>query len=87
MTTLESLKQELEPYKDTLVIDELWTVAKLIDVIDGDDDYYWVLISPKRGKYHATCVGKWIPLKGKIDDEDYERLERIWKLNEPFWNS
>ncbi len=39
MTTLESLKQELTPYQNTLVLD-LFEVVRLVDVIDGEDDFY-----------------------------------------------
>jgi hypothetical protein len=85
VNSLEKFKEEAAPYIGTLVIDEMWTVTKLIDVIDGEDDYYWVLKAPFKGTYYASCVGGWLPLKGKIEDSDYERLERIWKLNEQFW--
>jgi hypothetical protein len=46
MTTLQKLKNELEPYKNTLVI--YWfDVVRLVDVIDGNDDYYWVFSTAK----------------------------------------
>lgn len=80
MITLEDLKTEVEPYKNTLVIDDFDTVVRLVDVIDGDDDYYWVYESRNR-IYYSSCVGGWIPLKGFIEQEKYDRMVRIWNLN------
>ena len=79
MITLESLKQELTPYQNTLVLD-LFEVVRLVDVIDGEDDFYWVYDTYK-GIVHSSCVGCWIPLKGKIDEDRYNRLVNIWNLN------
>jgi len=41
MITLKELQDELEPYKNTLVLD-CFEVVRLTGVIDGEDDYYWV---------------------------------------------
>lgn len=85
MTTLSKLKEELEPFRNTLVI-EHDTIVRLVDVIDGEnkegflDDYYWVFDS-RKGIYHSSCVGGWIPLKGFIDQKMYERMVHIWNLN------
>ena len=80
MTTLADLKAELEPFRNTLVIDDFDKVVRLVDVIDGEDDYYWVYDS-RKGIYHASCVGGWIPLKGFVEQEKYDRMVRIWNLN------
>lgn len=78
------LKLELEPYKNTLVIDDLDQVVRLVDVVyDGSnefEDFYWVFES-KNGIYHASCVSGWVALKGFIPEEKYDRLVRIWNLN------
>lgn len=79
MATLVELKIELKPYQNTLVIDG-FEIVRLVDVIDGGDDYYWVYDSHK-GIYWSTCVGGWIPLKGFIDQEKYDNLVRVWNLN------
>ena len=79
MTTLESLRKEVEPYKNTLVLD-FFQVKRLVDVIDGGDDFYWVY-DTGRGIEHSTCVGSWIPLKGKIDEKEYNKLVTVWNLN------
>jgi hypothetical protein len=85
MATLKELQDELAPYKGTLVIDEMWTVCRLLDVVAEPEDFYWKLKQPKRGTYLSSCVGGWIPLKGKIDDEEYKRLEHYFNINEPYW--
>ncbi len=79
MATLEELQQELEPYKNTLVL-SYFKVVRLVDVIDGDYDYYWVYDTEK-GIVHHSCVGGWTPLKGHIPNEDYKRLVSVWNLN------
>ncbi len=79
MNTLDDFKKELDPFKNTLVLDH-FKVVLLIDVIDGGDDYYWVYDTFK-GIVHATCVGGWVPLKGFIQEKEYTRLVNIWNLN------
>lgn len=78
--TLESLKNELEPYKNTLVIDEFDRVVRLVGVVDGEDDYYWVY-DGIRGVYWGSCVGGWIPLKGYIPEKNYNKMVSMWNLN------
>lgn len=84
MATLESLQKELQPYKSTLVIGDFDNIVLLKDVIDGEDDFYWVYfgdVSGKRQEYHSTCVGGWVPLKGYILEKSYNELVRVWNLN------
>ena len=82
---LEEFKKELEPYKNTLVLDN-FEVVKVIDIVFDEEDYeyYWVYesLNSKKKTYWSSCVGRWYPLKGKIAVEEYNNLERIWKLNE-----
>jgi len=80
MNTFEKLKRELAPYKNTLVIDDNYKVTRLVDIVDGGEDYYWVVDDMKR-LIHQSCVGGWIPLKGFIREEEYNRLVRRWNLN------
>ena len=80
MITLVDLKAELEPFKNTLVIDAFHKVVRLVDVVDGEHDYYWVYDSYE-GIYRASCVGEWIPLKGFIEQAKYDRMVHIWNLN------
>ena len=85
MATFEELQKEMEPHKGNLVLNH-FEVVRLVDVVNGEDDYYWVFKSPVRGTYWSSCVGGWMPLKGKIAEEDYMELERVWGLNEERWD-
>ena len=79
--TLADLKKEVAPYKGSLVLDG-FDVVKLIDVIEGKDDFYWVYYA--KGKViHSSCVMGWIPLKNKLDTKDYNELVRLYVLNNP----
>lgn len=85
MATFEDLQKELEPHKDSLVLDG-FEVVRLLDVVNGEDDYYWVYKSPTKGIYWSSCVGGWAPLKGHLLEKHYQDLERVWKLNEERWD-
>ena len=56
------LQAELKPYKNTLVISDSNDIVRLVDVIDGNDDYYWVYDTEK-GIIKYSCCGGWTPLK------------------------
>ena len=78
--TLDILKNEMEAFKNTLVINDLFEVVRLVDVIEDDFDFYWVYDTGKSITY-SSCLGGWIGLKGCIDDDNYNRMVRIWNLN------
>lgn len=80
-----SEKQILDDFYELaaqLVITENRDVAQLIAVATDDEDYYWVCHYTHKTVY-STCVGGVIALKGRIDDEKYERMLRNFKLNAP----
>jgi len=79
MNKLQELKKEIKPYINTLVLD-LFEVVRLVDVIDGEDDYYWKFDSQEQ-IYTSSCVVGFISLKDKLDTKTYENLVRIWNLN------
>jgi hypothetical protein len=79
-TTLKTLKAELEPYKDTLVLYHFSEVGRLVDVIDGEDDFYWVYDGAK-GLLNSSCCVGWTALKGFLPDAEYERMVHVWNLN------
>lgn len=81
MTQLAELKAELEPFKNTLVIDAPNEVVRLVDVIEEEDDYFWVYERLFDGICHSSCVMKWIPLKGYLPEEEYIRMVEMWNLN------
>lgn len=77
--TFKELQDELEPQKNALVLD-YFEVVRLVDVIDGKDDYYWVYDTGK-GIVHSSCVGRWTALKGALPDNEYKQLVNVWNLN------
>lgn len=79
MATLENLKEEMAPHYNTLVLDG-FDVVRLVNVVDEELDFYWVYDTPKGVRYSSCCVG-YIPLKDNLKHEDYNRLLRLWNLN------
>lgn len=78
MTELDKIKAEIEPYINTLVIADNYTVARLVGVVDGDLDYYW-LYDGVKGMFQESCCGGFTPLKGFIPN--YEYMVAIWNRN------
>ena len=72
--------EEFEEHKGQFVITDSHDVQRLIAVGSGDWDYYWIYWDGRKTSWH-TCVGGFIPLKGKIDDKHYDNLIRLAKLN------
>lgn len=81
MTTLDDFKKQAEPYLNTLVIGDSENVVCITDVIADEDDNYWVFYDSEDGYYYASCLFDWIPLKGFIPQERYDRLVSVWNMN------
>jgi len=56
-------------------------VILLEGIEDDGEDYYWRMFSLQRGYHLSSCVGRIDPIKGKVDDEVYNFLFGIFKLN------
>lgn len=57
-------------------------VALLLEgIVDDGEDYYWRMFDLNRGYYLSSCVCRIDYIKGKIDDEVYNFLFNIFKLN------
>lgn len=80
-TRFDVLQAEMLPYKNTLVIDQLQNLKKLVDVDDDGEDYYWVLEDKKGNISYDSAVGSFIPLKGHLDQKLYDSLIDIWNKN------
>ncbi len=71
--------EEYEQLKGQFVLN-FFDVQRLIGIVETEEDYYWALYDGR--KLHlSSCVGGVIPLKGRLDEKDYNRLIRIAKLN------
>lgn len=56
-------------------------VYRLIGLLDGTDDYYWILYDGRNISY-ITCLQRIMRLKDRLSDEDYNEILRIAKLND-----
>ncbi len=71
----------LDQYKDTLVL-YMFDVRMLRDLVDKPyDDYYWVYEDHIGNRSLASCVGRFIPLKGRLTNDEYEKLEKQFYMN------
>jgi len=85
-TQLYPFEQKVKDHIGDLVIDEAWTVVRMLGVIEGDDDNYWIVKCSNRRKIvWQTCVGGFTPLKGKIDPYKYHNMNVCFYMNEPYW--
>lgn len=56
------------------------SVYRLIGIADDDEDYYYILYDGRQVTLHS-CVGRIMPLKGYLRQEDYNEMIRLVKLN------
>jgi hypothetical protein len=86
----KGLFEEFETLKGQLVITDYHKVVKLVAIGECPEDYYYVVYDGKRLAW-TSCLTRIIQLKGKIDDQDYFELERVYELNslanESLWNT
>ena len=71
---------EFEKLKGQFVITASWKIERLIAVGEDDQDYYWITYNGRVLTWN-TCVGRIMPLKGHLLDQDYAELIRLAKLN------
>lgn len=82
-STCKNLKLILEEYeklKGQFVITSSWEIERLVGIGDDKEDWYYLTYDGRKLKWNS-CVGGLMPLKGKLDDKDYNELIRIAKLN------
>jgi hypothetical protein len=76
----ELILKIFEEHKGEFVITAADKVMRLIGVGDDGYDYCWVFWDGRDTCWHS-CVGSFIVLKNKIDENDYNNLIRMAKLN------
>ena len=80
--TYKQLLKKSKEHQGELVFNCGPTVVLLLPGIeDGGEDYYWRMFELDRGYYCSSCVGRIDAIKGKIDDEAYNFLFNIFKMN------
>jgi len=87
ITTVREMNNNLiEKYKGQLCLDAGGDLVRLIELDEDEDDYYYKCQTLNRkyednGYVRLSAVGWLIPLKGKLDDAEYEYLDNMFKLN------
>jgi len=72
--------QEFEELKGQFVITASWEIERLVAVGEDDMDYYWITYNGRKLTWN-TCVGRLMPLKGHLQNQDYNELVRLANLN------
>ncbi len=80
MTNEEIIIKYWQEHKGEHVIDVSHNVKRFVAILDGTDDYYYVLYDGKNFSYD-TCVLRLVWIKNKIDQDDYQEFIRLAKLN------
>jgi hypothetical protein len=73
------LTKEFNQHQGELVLDG-FQVVELIDLIDGEEDYYWIF-NNGRGIQGLSCVGRVIFLKDSLPEEEYNYLRSTFDYN------
>jgi len=81
MTTEERIRQEFESLKGQFVITQSHKIERLIAIGEDEHDLYWVTYDGRKLTWN-TCVGRLMPLKGYLRDEDYNEIVRLARLND-----
>lgn len=79
-TNLQQILEEFEVLKGQFVITASWEIERLVAIGEDDQDYYWVTYNGRKTTWN-TCVGRVIPLKGYLRNEDYLELCRLARIN------
>lgn len=77
---LTIILEEFEQWKGQLMLTQRNNVQRLVGVGTDEEDYYWIFYDGRRLNWES-CVGRIIPLKGHITDENYKYLSRLCDLN------
>lgn len=77
---LKIILDEFERLKGQFVITEMNKIERLITIGDDKDDWYYITYDGRELNW-SSCVGRIMPLKGQLRDQDYDYLIHIAKLN------
>ena len=72
--------QEFEQLKGQFIINDSHQIERLVAVGEDDMDYYWITYNGRKLTWHS-CVGRIVPLKGYLRENDYAEFIRLAKLN------
>jgi hypothetical protein len=77
---LKLILDEFEKLKGQFVITEMNNIERLVAIGDDQEDWYYITYNG-RELHWSSCVGRIMPLKGYIREQDYNYLVHIAKLN------
>ena len=80
MSNKEIILNEFESLKGQFVINASWKIERLVAIGSDKYDYYWITYNGRKFTW-SSCVGRLMPLKGQLRDEDYNELVRLATLN------
>jgi len=81
MSNKDLILKEFDILRGQFVIDQSWNIERLIAIAEDADDYYYCTYNGRKISFNS-CVGRIIPLKGKLDKKDYNYLVDIAKMND-----
>ena len=79
-SALQQILEEFESLKGQFVITSGQDIERLVAIGEDDEDYYYVTYNGRKLTF-SSCVGRIMPLKGYLRDEDYLELRRLARLN------
>jgi hypothetical protein len=77
---LTIIMEKFERLKGQFVITDSLRIERLIAIATDNEDYYWITYNGRDLTWN-TCVGDVIQLKGRLADEDYDKLIKGAMLN------
>lgn len=79
----KELKEKAENYKGQIVLSYLEVYRLTGEIHDDGEDYYWgyETLDSENPFIWSSCVGGFIPLKGRLTEEEYNSVERIFEMN------
>lgn len=79
MNNINLILNKYSELKGQLIISD-FQVSRLIGIVEDEEDYYYCLYDGRK-LWLTSCVGGIIPLKGYINNSDYNEMIRLCKLN------
>ena len=81
-SNLKLILEEFEKHRGQFVITDNFghSVQRFIAIAQDEYDYYYVFWDGRKTQWQS-CVGRYVPLKGYIEDKYYNEFIRLAKLN------
>jgi len=76
---LLAMREIAAPHVGRLVL-SMFEVVRLVGVEEDNEDCYWVLEGTSGGT-RMSCAVAWTPLWGRLSNQEYDRLDALWKMN------